>query len=114
MIVRPFLPLSCPHSHTRLACAQNAIGVGWTNTFAAFVVWLGCGMVLLTIRFGPQMRAIGTRLEGTVSAGTDLESPQEKEGLGVPGSAESGVSTVVQQEATAREEEQPREKPPEA
>ncbi|BGP35424.1 hypothetical protein JCM10296v2_007262 [Rhodotorula toruloides] len=96
----------------------NAIGVGWTNTFAAIVVWLGCGMVLLTIRFGPQMRAIGTRLEGTVSAGTDLEDSQgekrEKEEVGVPGSAESGASTVVQQETTAREDEQPREKPPEA
>ncbi|KAJ8291748.1 Itaconate transport protein [Rhodotorula toruloides] len=95
----------------------NAIGVGWTNTFAAIVVWLGCGMVLLTIRFGPQMRAIGTRLEGTVSAGTDLENSQgekrEKEEVLVPGSAESGASTVVQQEATAREDEQPREKPPE-
>ncbi|GAA6052771.1 hypothetical protein NBRC10513_006828 [Rhodotorula toruloides] len=92
----------------------NAIGVGWTNTFAAFVVWLGCGMVLLTIRFGPQMRAIGTKLEGTVSAGTDLEESQEKAGVEVQGSAESGVSTVVQQEATGREEEQPKEKPPEA
>uniref|UniRef100_A0A0K3CM60 BY PROTMAP: gi/472585677/gb/EMS23228.1/ MFS transporter [Rhodosporidium toruloides NP11] n=1 Tax=Rhodotorula toruloides TaxID=5286 RepID=A0A0K3CM60_RHOTO len=93
---------------------RNAIGVGWTNTFAAFVVWLGCGMVLLTIRFGPQMRAIGTKLEGTVSAGTDLEESQEKAGVEVQGSAESGVSTVVQQEATGREEEQPKEKPPEA
>ncbi|GEM11038.1 MFS transporter [Rhodotorula toruloides] len=96
----------------------NAIGVGWTNTFAAFVVWLGCGMVLLTIRFGPQMRAIGTRLEGTVSAGTDLEGSQgeerEKEDVEVPGRVESGVSTVVQQEATVREDEQPREKSPDA
>ncbi|TKA55056.1 hypothetical protein B0A53_02531 [Rhodotorula sp. CCFEE 5036] len=51
------------------------IGVGWTNTFAAFVVWLGCGMVLLTIRFGSRMRAFGERLEGTKSAGDDLPSP---------------------------------------
>ncbi|EMS23228.1 hypothetical protein NBRC10512_007380 [Rhodotorula toruloides] len=105
---------ACRYIVAAAASAFNAIGVGWTNTFAAFVVWLGCGMVLLTIRFGPQMRAIGTRLEGTVSAGTDLEGSQEKEGVGALGSAESGASTVVQQEATAREDEQPREKPPEA
>ncbi|GAA5862821.1 hypothetical protein JCM3774_006655 [Rhodotorula dairenensis] len=48
------------------------IGVGWTNTFAALVVWLGCGMVLLTIRFGARMRAYGEKLEGTHSAGNDL------------------------------------------
>lgn len=51
---------------------QNRIGVGWTNTFAALVVWLGCGMVLLTIRFGARMRAYGEKLEGTQSAGNDL------------------------------------------
>lgn len=71
-------------------------------------------MVLLTIRFGPQMRAVGTRWEGTVSAGTDLDGSsekREKEGAS-SGSGESGASTVVQQEAVGGEE-QPREKPPE-
>lgn len=47
----------------------ESIGVGWTNTFAACVVWLGCALVLVTIRWGDKMRARGTRWEGTVLAG---------------------------------------------
>ncbi|POY75477.1 putative Fructokinase [Rhodotorula taiwanensis] len=50
----------------------QAIGVGWTNTFAALIVWLGCGVVLLTIRYGARMRAFGERWEGSRSAGNDL------------------------------------------
>ncbi|GAA6050843.1 hypothetical protein JCM3770_005734 [Rhodotorula araucariae] len=79
------------------------IGVGWTNTFAAIVVWLGCAAVLVTIRYGDRMRAAGTRWEGTVLAGgakhappDGLEVDQEKR-VAEPGSGDSRASTVVPQ-----------------
>ncbi|GAA5998827.1 uncharacterized protein JCM10292_005729 [Rhodotorula paludigena] len=63
----------------------KAIGVGWTNTFAAFIVWLGCGLVLLTIRYGDQMRAAGTRWEGgedlTSSSPPPAQAPGAEDGL---------------------------------
>ncbi|GAA5901028.1 hypothetical protein JCM8208_007597 [Rhodotorula glutinis] len=55
----------------------DAIGVGWTNTFSAFVVWLGCALVLVTIRWGDRMRALGSRWEGTVLAGGAKDRAQE-------------------------------------
>ncbi|GJN94388.1 hypothetical protein Rhopal_007468-T1 [Rhodotorula paludigena] len=69
----------------------KAIGVGWTNTFAAFVVWLGCGLVLLTIRYGDQMRAAGTRWEG----GEDLtsSSPPPAQAPGAEDGAEKAALT---------------------
>ncbi|GAA5992480.1 hypothetical protein JCM10908_000839 [Rhodotorula pacifica] len=63
---------ACRYALSAAASAFKRIGVGWTNTFAALVVWLGCGMVLVTIRFGARMRAYGEKLEGTHSAGNDL------------------------------------------
>lgn len=34
----------------------ESIGVGWTNTFAAGLVWLGFGLVVVTIKYGEGMR----------------------------------------------------------
>jgi len=60
----------------------ESIGVGWTNTFAACVVWLGCALVLVTIRWGDKMRARGTRWEGTMLAGgaKNRAPPGDEEG----------------------------------
>lgn len=42
----------------------QAIGVGWTNTFSAAMVWVAFGLILLTIKYGKQMRKFGKRWEG--------------------------------------------------
>ncbi|KAM0790479.1 hypothetical protein ACM66B_003355 [Microbotryomycetes sp. NB124-2] len=41
----------------------HAIGVGATNSFAAAMCWVGCGLILLTIRYGKQMRKYGERFD---------------------------------------------------
>lgn len=54
----------------------QAIGVGWTNTFAAAMCWVGCGLVLVTIRYGKRMRQVGERREGMFVPGAE----QRREG----------------------------------
>jgi len=34
----------------------DAIGVGWTNTFSAFIVWIGAALTLFVIRYGERIR----------------------------------------------------------
>ncbi|BGP43508.1 hypothetical protein JCM10449v2_007543 [Rhodotorula kratochvilovae] len=81
------------------------IGVGWTNTFAAAFVWLGCATVVLTIRYGDRMRAVGTRWEGSVLAGGAKNAPvevagvEEEKSAAERGDRESDAATVVPQEA---------------
>ncbi|KAK4047439.1 hypothetical protein OIO90_006184 [Microbotryomycetes sp. JL221] len=49
----------------------DQVGVGVTNTFAAGLCWCGFGLVLLTIKFGKQMRRLGERVEGIQVMGAD-------------------------------------------
>ncbi|GAA6017760.1 hypothetical protein JCM10207_000488 [Rhodosporidiobolus poonsookiae] len=77
----------------------QAIGVGWTNTFAALFVWVGFGIVLATIRWGGKMRKLGTKWEGSASEGTDgkdavREKEKEDKGVAVAGSGESARTEV--------------------
>jgi len=80
----------------------NAIGVGWTNTFSAFIVWLGCALVLVTIRWGDRMRALGTRWEGTVLAGGAKDRALEDD----VGGAEKGEQQVQGQASSDEEEKE--------
>lgn len=68
---------------------QQAIGVGWANTFTAFLCWIAFGIVVFTIRHGAKMRELGAKWEGTESAGKDEETvvatpteEEKKDGLG--------------------------------
>lgn len=58
------------------------IGVGPANTIAAVLVWGGFGLVLVTIRWGPRLRGLGERWEGTKSGaattGNEGRDDQEK------------------------------------
>ncbi|GAA5915376.1 hypothetical protein JCM6882_000236 [Rhodosporidiobolus microsporus] len=74
----------------------KSIGVGPTNTFAAGIVWLGFGIVLLLIRYGAKMRALGARWDG--EALLKIEAGAGGGGTGVKGSGASGASTVVEEE----------------
>ncbi|GAA5876347.1 hypothetical protein JCM8547_008889 [Rhodosporidiobolus lusitaniae] len=67
----------------------NAVGVGWTNTMAALFIWAGFLIVLATIRYGPQMRRLGAKWEGTVAAGTEVKE-QETVSSGKGGEEKGG------------------------
>lgn len=67
----------------------QAIGVGWTNTFAAALIFVGFLIVLSTIRWGRRMREKGAEW-GLVAAGME----EEEQGDGVPKTL-STASTVV-------------------
>ncbi|KAK4701114.1 hypothetical protein P7C70_g5122, partial [Phenoliferia sp. Uapishka_3] len=57
----------------------QAIGVGWTNTFSALIVWLGFGLVLFTIKYGARMRAYGDDgEEGSAGEMRDAKELEEK------------------------------------
>ncbi|GAA6038819.1 hypothetical protein JCM8097_002911 [Rhodosporidiobolus ruineniae] len=91
----------------------QAIGVGWTNTFAALLVWAGFGIILFLIRFGRQMRLLGERWEGTAATGTDIKRDEEEQGEKavkredtVGGSADSGAASTVVGGEEGREEAQ--------
>ena len=55
------------------------IGVGPANTIAAVLVWCGYGLVLATIRFGPRLRALGERWEGTKSGAATSDDAEKVE-----------------------------------
>ncbi|GAA5847354.1 hypothetical protein JCM9279_000252 [Rhodotorula babjevae] len=80
----------------------DAIGVGWTNVFAAAIVWLGCALVLVTIRWGDRMRAQGTRWEETVLAGGAKDRALEDE----MGGAEKGEQQMQGQASSDEEEKE--------
>ncbi|GAA5820951.1 hypothetical protein JCM11251_001893 [Rhodosporidiobolus azoricus] len=77
----------------------QAIGVGPTNTFAAGIVLLGFGIVLLLIRYGGKMRELGANWDGEALLKTG-GSEGEKE---IRGSGASGASTVVEAGEGGRE-----------
>lgn len=56
----------------------QAIGVGWTNTFSAAMVWVAFGLILLTIKYGKQMRKFGKRWEGGSDQADADEGDEEK------------------------------------
>lgn len=62
----------------------QAIGVGWTNTFSAAMVWVAFGLILFTIKYGKQMRKFGKRWEGgsdqaDADADADADANAEKD-----------------------------------
>lgn len=54
--------------------------MGWTNTFAAVLCWIGFAMVLLCIRFGERMRGVGRRWAGEKEVGRESEVTLAEEG----------------------------------
>ena len=56
-----------------LVAPQKAVGIGWTNTLSAALCWVGFGLILLTMRYGEEMREMGARWEG-------LEEPESRSG----------------------------------
>jgi hypothetical protein len=75
----------------------EAIGVGWANTFAAALVFVGFLIVLFTIRFGREMREKGAAW-GLVAAGMEEEERSETMG--------STASTAVGEGGAAGKEKE--------
>lgn len=64
MIVRTIDWLSCFWTLTSASTPQQQVGIGWTNTFSAGLVWIGFALILLVIRYGETLRNTGERWEG--------------------------------------------------
>lgn len=76
------------------------MGVGWTNTFAAALCWVGFACVMLCIRYGERMRAAGERWEGREEDGEEMGETGASEqtlvmGVEPGGKAKDGVGEKV-------------------
>jgi hypothetical protein len=79
----------------------HALGVGWTNTFSAGMVWVAFGLILLTIRYGEWMRRVGKRWEG----GTGSAEASGSDGQKSSGDIEKAIREEEDSERTAIEEQ---------
>lgn len=64
----------------------DAIGIGWTNTIAAFVNWIGTALILVTIRYGSKWReAANERYGVTYKEDDEIHADEAEVQAAVPG-----------------------------
>lgn len=75
------------------------IGVGWTNTFSAGMVWVAFGLILLTIRYGEEMRRFGKRWDGSREDEESVEKGGDVEKARVPMPLQSAAAGNTEQDS---------------
>ncbi|KAK4049269.1 hypothetical protein OIV83_004205 [Microbotryomycetes sp. JL201] len=72
----------------------HAIGVGSTNTFAAAMCWVGCGLIVVTIKYGKRMRKFGERFDGMKVVGVEDDDDDEDDVGGGRGESSEAARTA--------------------